>query len=526
MNYNFQDANSANSTYFYTKPCNWIDYIPFPAILSKLQIKQNDYFTNTLKKQYDEFLKGEILFVSDTDYTNTYTRIKTSINNYKDRLCPIDPPGPTNGTTMSTLRQLRNVLSPELNLDGSTFKSPRGFDGDSNDLNNEMKEIYKAESLPLQLLMSNYLLVNIRMREARLQLLYLLNYIRGMERNIVNDYYVYKNIKFDFDTKENLPSKDIDWSIPLDKSHETPIDISNLSNHSLLYINGHTLPRYLDSLNCDDNEFTVKDEYGIKIMYEESIKDLEDIENEILKIGSYYILQTNKNRTEEVDKVEVEGRDFVSIDRQTMLMNLYECEVLYYQSKCKLLNQYYYGFLHSCVDEDRLELTHVIFNIMKERPLFDLDENYFSDSYSKEIIAYETHTKVIKEIISDITHNSRSVNNSINRQNQKDIEENNVNSNYNRFVTIGIPTLIVDNNNDSPMINPVSDTPLINPFEIHNNLSQIYRFYKLYLHIFEYMCRYHSITSNSHVCTMKIALLRQCAKDWKNMGTFLIHHYV
>lgn len=503
--------NSLASEHIYTKPCNWLDYIPFSAIYSANQINQKEVLESV--KQYDQFLKSEILFISDTSYDSTYTRLKSYISNYKDRICPIDPPGQSSGKTESTLRQLRNVLSPELNTNGSAFKSPRCFDGNSNDLNDEMKEIYHTEQLSLPLLFSNYLLVNIRTREARLKLLYLLNYIRAIERNIVIDNYTNKNIKIDFNSKRDVREK-IDWSIPLDKSHETPIDISDACSN--IFINGHELPHFFDELFCDDDDFLVKDEIGIKIFYDIASKDLENIENELLKIGTLYLNNSSKITIDREEKNNIEGRDFVSYDRQTMLMNMYECEVLYYQSKSKLLNIYYTAYLNSCLESDRIELTHIIFNIMKERPLFSFDEEYFSDSYSKEIIAYETHIKLLQEITENILISSRNVQNSINKQADKIISS--------KFCSIGTPNLIVDGN--SPLISLVSDSQPIHPFEIHSCLGQIYRFYNIYNQIFKEMCDFHSIKDNSHICTMKIAILRQFAKDWNNMDNYVIYHYI
>lgn len=42
----------------------------------------------------------------------------------------------------------------------------------------------------------------------------------------------------------------------------------------------------IDNLNRD---VVVFDEYGIKIIYEESLNDMLEVEEELLKIGTYYI---------------------------------------------------------------------------------------------------------------------------------------------------------------------------------------------------------------------------------------------
>ena len=40
-----------------------------------------------------------------------------------------------------------------------------------------------------------------------------------------------------------------------------------------------------------DQDITVYDEYGIKIIYEESLNDMLSIEEELIKVGTYYVNQ-------------------------------------------------------------------------------------------------------------------------------------------------------------------------------------------------------------------------------------------
>ncbi len=39
----------------------------------------------------------------------------------------------------------------------------------------------------------------------------------------------------------------------------------------------------------DHNDVTITDDYGVKIMYQEALNDMVEIEEELIKVGTYYI---------------------------------------------------------------------------------------------------------------------------------------------------------------------------------------------------------------------------------------------
>jgi hypothetical protein len=65
-------------------------------------------------------------------------------------------------------------------------------------------------------------------------------------------------------------------------------------------------------------EITIIDNYGIKIVYEEALNDMMEIEEELLKIGSYYI-----NKHEFVGDSD-QFEPYNPLDRAEIVMNLME----------------------------------------------------------------------------------------------------------------------------------------------------------------------------------------------------------
>lgn len=95
-------------------------------------------------------------------------------------------------------------------------------------------------------------------------------------------------------------------------------------------------------------EIYVTNEYGMKIIYHESLNDLAEIEEELIKIGSYYI-----NRYEFIIKNnEVMGTHFDNtrptslIDRPQIAIDILEKEYNFQFSKVKLVEQYMEAYEH------------------------------------------------------------------------------------------------------------------------------------------------------------------------------------
>lgn len=116
-----------------------------------------------------------------------------------------------------------------------------------------------------------------------------------------------------------------------------------------------------DRLHVDfqTKEIYVTNEYGMRIIYHESLSDLAEIEEELVKIGSYYI-----NKYEFVIKNnEIMGSHFDNarptslIDRPQVAIDLLEKEYNYQFSKIKLIEQHMEVYEHTV---DPLESMRVL----------------------------------------------------------------------------------------------------------------------------------------------------------------------
>lgn len=79
----------------------------------------------------------------------------------------------------------------------------------------------------------------------------------------------------------------------------------------------------MDSIELDHEtqEVFVKDDFGIHIMYECSLTDMRLLEQELLRIGSYYISKLEELYDSEIDKI------VHSKDRQEVLCDLLKLEL-------------------------------------------------------------------------------------------------------------------------------------------------------------------------------------------------------
>ena len=89
----------------------------------------------------------------------------------------------------------------------------------------------------------------------------------------------------------------------------------------------------VDHIEIDQKtmEVYVKDDFGVYIMYDCSMQDMQDLEEELLKIGSYYI-----GKHEQLINTENE-KPYPLIDRICLMEDLLEKESLYQFHKVELI---------------------------------------------------------------------------------------------------------------------------------------------------------------------------------------------
>jgi hypothetical protein len=71
----------------------------------------------------------------------------------------------------------------------------------------------------------------------------------------------------------------------------------------------------------------------------------------------------------------------------------------YNYAKVKLVNNYLEVFEHTVDLEKATELVHIIVNIIRAKPIFDLSDKYFSKSYSLAIQSLDLQSSLVEESI-------------------------------------------------------------------------------------------------------------------------------
>jgi len=89
-------------------------------------------------------------------------------------------------------------------------------------------------------------------------------------------------------------------------------------------------------------EVYVKDDYGIYILYDCAISDMADIEEELLKMGSFYI-----SKYEALVDVEAE-KPYPIVDRLGMVEDMLAYEHEFQFEKVKLVQEYMECYEHIC----------------------------------------------------------------------------------------------------------------------------------------------------------------------------------
>ena len=103
-------------------------------------------------------------------------------------------------------------------------------------------------------------------------------------------------------------------------------------------------------VDYDTKEIYVTNEYGMRIVYYEALNDLTELEEELTKIGSYFInkyefvIQNNEIMDSPLFD---QGRPTSLIDRPQMALDLLEKEYQYQFSKIKLIEQHMEVYEHT-----------------------------------------------------------------------------------------------------------------------------------------------------------------------------------
>ena len=139
-------------------------------------------------------------------------------------------------------------------------------------------------------------------------------------------------------------------------------------------------------VSLETNEVYVLNEYGQRIIYAEAMSDMAELEEELVKIGSYYI-----NRYEYViQNAEIMGltqdntRASSLVDRPQIALDLLEKEFEFQRSKIRLIEMYMEVYEHTTDPLECLRVLQMIVDLCVQRPRLNTDASFYCESYMAE----------------------------------------------------------------------------------------------------------------------------------------------
>lgn len=145
--------------------------------------------------------------------------------------------------------------------------------------------------------------------------------------------------------------------------------------------------------NEDFTDVEIVDDIGITIMYDVVLNDIIDMEDELIKVGTFYIKKQEFVMDSELKEPEP------SIDRSEVCMNLLMFETQFQFAKMKLVELYIEVYDHTCDIVEQQRLIQTIVDLMSRRPRMNSQSTYFIDSYKAEIDCLEKRTDLLREVI-------------------------------------------------------------------------------------------------------------------------------
>ena len=154
-------------------------------------------------------------------------------------------------------------------------------------------------------------------------------------------------------------------------------------------------------VSLETNEVYVLNEYGQRIIYAEAMSDMAELEEELVKIGSYYI-----NRYEYViQNAEIMGltqdntRASSLVDRPQIALDLLEKEFEFQRSKIRLIEMYMEVYEHTTDPLECLRVLQMIVDLCVQRPRLNTDASFYCESYMAETEALREREQFFSEFM-------------------------------------------------------------------------------------------------------------------------------
>jgi hypothetical protein len=269
--------------------------------------------------------------------------------------------------------------------------------------------------------LSFLLLRHLKIRDLKRQCLSILNYFRSVEKTITI-----------YDGGLSLENKSFKRHSTQNHMKETPYG-GNLGYHAYMFntpkdfrmsesefMEFTEIENHDDYYSLDEKEnIHVQDHRGLYIMYDAAVNDLKKMDEELVRIASYYIAKDKETQASNAVKHTADRRRMTSrqnssgstqdidlgayshqnVDRFAVLLDIWTNEANFLEMKKNLLEIYYEVYQNVFDKNEKRNLAQIITNIMHQRVRFDLEANYFTLSYRIEVSCLSKQSKIAKLIL-------------------------------------------------------------------------------------------------------------------------------
>eukprot|EP01051_Picozoa_sp_SAG22_P009051 SAG22_NODE_726_length_7606_cov_64.216731_1_plen_2181_part_00 len=146
---------------------------------------------------------------------------------------------------------------------------------------------------------------------------------------------------------------------------------------------------------ADDGVPLVRDAYGVNILHEKALEDMDVVQERMLKLGTHFIAIARSR--DEGDPA------LLYVDTMGTMADLYSCEASYQEAKRAVVEKYFECVQHVSDPAQQKEFSALILDLMKSQPRLNVEADYFTEAYTADVVCANLHAELLKRILSDQT---------------------------------------------------------------------------------------------------------------------------
>ncbi|XP_067931806.1 uncharacterized protein [Watersipora subatra] len=353
---------------------------------------------------------------------------------------------------------------------------------------------------------------HLRIRDLQRTCLSVLNYFRSLERTLtinVNGL-AHENGNLRVATplghktnnaSENIPTPGLNSHAYM---HNTPADYRIAAGEFMEFTE---VDNHDDFYTTDEGRVHVQDQRGYYVMYESALKDLQELEADLLLVSSYYIQKDRKQRTRSgaAGGLDMPSLSHNEVDRLAILLDIWTNEACFLENKKLLLDCYMESYQHVLDKEERAELAQIMYSIMHQRPRFDFSADYFLKTYRLESVILRLQAGLVKGVLDNQIEECRQYVQKVCRDVEGSSE-----------VVFGLPFPVIPH---QPISLNMSMSALKNVYmlEFHPSLSLAARIPAALSHAYWELHHIHKPNTVTNMLDMEMKIIEQAITSWESL---------